>query len=250
MIQKIEVGGKEGWNLELYIPDNLPAGAKLPLILFNTGNGEVGNTESDRAEIYRNGPMKFIKEGWKPNFLVGGCQSTYGWAGYPFFLAMLQELTREGAYPLDKGAIFLTGLSGGAYACFEYVNDTPPLKYIPVRGIIPMGITPQVPTYPERYKEVSVWGFAGNNDSHHDKMKAFIQKYASDYKWTTYIGGHGGWNTFYNPNYRENGMNIYEWALSKVKFNPPVPEPAEWPKEVTHEGVVYVLNEDNTWRTK
>jgi predicted peptidase len=155
MIYKIEVGGTEGWNLELYIPDATPKDAKLPLVLFNTGNGEVGKNESDRAEIYRQGPMYYIQNGWKPNFMVGGCQSTFGWAGYPFNLAMLQELT-GGGYPLDKDGIILTGLSGGAHACHEYVQDTPPDKYIPVRGIIPMSIAPETPKYPDRHSNFRI----------------------------------------------------------------------------------------------
>jgi hypothetical protein len=244
MLFKIEVGGKEGWNLELYIPDGVPNSAKLPLMLFNTGNGEIGNAEQDRAEIYRNGPMKFVKEGWKPDFVVGGCQSTGGWAGYPFFLAMLEELT-GGGYPVDKEKIGITGLSGGAHACIEYVNKTPKDRYIPIKVMIPMGITPSIPLYPERYNDIHVWGFGGSTDSHMVKLRDFVLKLPNG-KFTTYKGGHSGWNNYYTPNYKENDQNIYDWSLSKfglvVPTPVPVPEPEPVPVREVLTSIIYAAH--------
>ena len=52
-------------------------------------------------------------------------------------------------------------------------------------------------------------------DSHFQKMRRFFQRLIEagyNAKWTTYTGGHCCWSNFYNPDYKEDGKNIYDWA--------------------------------------
>jgi hypothetical protein len=250
-VHEVSSGKQTGWNMDLYIPDNIQPGAKLPLFLFNTGNGEIGAAETDRKELYYNGPLRFIKAGWKPdNMIIGACQSTGGWAGWPFFHSMLHFLTTK-TFPIDHNRLAISGLSGGAHACLAYAGQCPSYRYIPIHAMVPMGITPPAQTFLSRYADIFVWGFGGNMDSHMAKLRSFVNSLPRS-KFTTYIGGHDNWNKHYDPNYREAGKNIYEKCLEEMKggiIQPPAPENPILKTFTDQEGA-YDLYKDFSWKKR
>ena len=231
------VTGQYGtYNLEIYIPAGTTT--QKPAVVFIPGNGEVG---TDRNKLYTNGPLNFIKNsGWRPDFIVIGAQPSTIWPNNAFTHTVLSHLVATSSYYIDPNRLYLTGLSGGAQAIDTYIKTaTTP---VPLAAVVPMSITYDASCgdyYTQtdylcgndlKWATIPAWGFAGSSDSHFGKMKRFFDLMIAagyDARWTTYAGGHGGWNTFYNPSYREtvNGvsMNIYEWMLTKSRGTTPPP---------------------------
>lgn len=231
------VTGQYGtYNLEIYIPAGTTT--QKPAVVFIPGNGEVG---TDRNKLYTNGPLNFIKNsGWRPDFIVIGAQPSAIWPNNAFTHTVLSHLVATSSYFIDPNKLYITGLSGGAQAIDMYIrNQASP---VPIAAVVPMSYT-YVTSCGDYYTQtdylcgtdlkwatIPAWGFAGSNDSHFGKMKRFFDLMIAagyDARWTTYAGGHSGWNTFYNPSYREtvNGvsMNIYEWMLTKSRGTTPPP---------------------------
>lgn len=212
-----------GWNVNVYSP----GAHKSPLLLFIPGNGEVG---SNRELLYTHGPLKFVREGWQPDFIIVAAQPPAQWPNHTFINTVLLEVVKR--YNVDTTRIYLTGLSAGAYAIYQYMANLPSMKYRP-RAVVPMSMviesscTGYLCGNDLNWSTVASWGFCGSGDSPFLKMRKFWEQMAAaDYttRWTTYSGGHGGWNAFYNPSYRENGRNIYEWC----KQYPFVSLPVKW----------------------
>lgn len=210
-------------NAEVYIPDNLKG--PFPAVIFFPGAGERG---TNKEALYTNGPMNFIRGGWKPNFIVAAFQpertTPYGPDTQKFLTWALKAL------PISSFS--LTGLSYGAGNIFEYINKTEAGLYLKPYAIVPMSITTNASCgdfyagtdnlcgNDVRYKEFKTWGMAGTQDSHYQKMKRFIQrlieaKYPA--KWSEYTGGHCCWNTYYDPKWKDkDGLSIYDFMVAQV----------------------------------
>ncbi len=223
IIHTVASGPGYSYNLEIYIPNNT-TGA-LPAVIFIPGNGEVG---TDRNKLYTNGPLKYIRDNaWSPNFIVIGAQPSSTWPNEIFVQRVLLEVFKP-IYHINQSRWYLTGLSAGANAIFVYITNSNTSSFIPPMAIVPFSIT----TWAQcgdvnigtdylcgtdlRYSSIPAWGFAGSSDSHHDKMRIFFNRLIEagyTARWTSYAGGHCCWNNFYDPNYRENQKNIYEWMF-------------------------------------
>lgn len=221
--------GVGNFNVAYWLPDN-PSSSNLPVFLFIPGSGESG---SDVSRLYVNGPLKFIQSGsWKPPFVVIGAQTPYSWGpnwqSDPIFMrAVLKEVT-SGFYPIDPSKVVLTGLSYGAGHIMNYMQFEKEAQFVYPLAAIPMSIAcygeggsspnDYLAANDSRFSKIPMWGFCGTSDSFYSSMGHFfsllnIAKYPSGF--TSYSGGHGGWNTFYDPNYKNSvGQNIYDWALA------------------------------------
>ncbi len=235
------------YNLEVYIPDNTTG--LLPAVIFIPGNGEVG---TDRNKLYVHGPLKFIRDnGWKPNFIVVGAQPAGPWPNQIVVERFLLELFTNPIYRINQNKWYLTGLSGGADGIFLYIKNQPNATFIAPKAIVPFSYTKDAACgnfydgsdylcgTDLRYINIPTWGLAGWYDSHHDKMKRFVQlliQAGYPARWTSYklpmnstnqpFSGHCCWNTYYSPDYKENingiNMNIYEWMLQYPLVSLPV----------------------------
>lgn len=229
-----------GSNVEIFIPNS----NKHPLFLFIPGNGEVGN---NRQLLYNNGPLKFIKEGWNPSFIVAGAQPLTPWAKWDFLNAVLTDLVAR--YNIDTTKIYLTGLSGGAYCIYSYINNMHRLRYKPM-AVVPMSMnieascgsflfgTDYLCGSDLNWRQLASWGLCGQSDAHYPRMNRFFNLLRSggyNTKFTAYQGGHGGWNDYYSPAYKENGLNIYEWCL---QFKP-ASLAVKWGQFIYKDGGVY-----------
>jgi hypothetical protein len=226
------------FNLVIYTP--AVVNSSLPAFVFVPGNGQTGNNAS---LLSVNGPLKFIQGGWKPNFIVVCAQTPYAGGTYnnplslPFMRAVMKEIS-SGAYGIDKTKIYLTGLSYGADHIVNYMQRETDANFIAPAAAIPMSISMYgtVGSYPNdalsgtdtRFATLPLWGFCGTSDDFYPYMSRYfslLTKAGYVNKFTKYTGGHSGWNTYYDPNYKENGLNIYDWALqyaTKSTTPPPV----------------------------
>lgn len=218
------------YNVVIYTPDGIDK--PVPAVFFIPGSGEGG---TDANKLYTYGPLKFIKDGWKPDFIVIGMQPINDKpTGYKITLDCIKKTIIEN--PLaDKNRWYMTGLSYGAATVFDYMRNTPDADFIAPAAIAPMSITidAQCGNFYNsddalcktdfRYEKVAAWGFCGKSDSHFAKMSRFFLRLISakyDAKWTAYEGGHGGWNTYY-----DSKGALYPWLLSKSKSTETIPVP-------------------------
>jgi hypothetical protein len=213
---KVMVADYGECNMITYTPAGISA--PTPTIVFTPGNGETG---TNVAELYYYGPLKYIKNGWRPKFIVVAVQPLKVYSTYvaPRFLHTMLTAIRKNAY-VDTNRLMLTGLSGGGGTTLCYVRNHPaPYR---VRAIAVFSI----PFYPKcsdglcggdlRMKTLPAWGLSGDDDSFTGPMRRyfdFLKKYGCPARWTTYNGGHYGWNAFYNPSW---SGNLYGWLLSKA----------------------------------
>src|SRR4029078_2076289 len=106
-----------------YTPAGASESKKLPVIVFTPGNGEVG---TDSSKLYVHGPLKFIKNGWRPtNFILVGIQPLFGCSSAsPRFAHNMLTAIRKNPL-VDTNQVYMTGLSGGAFTTLRYIRDYP-----------------------------------------------------------------------------------------------------------------------------
>lgn len=116
----------EGTTLpyRLYVPEEMEAGARYPLVLFLHGGGERG--EDNLSQMVANdGACVFIRrqlegKGEKCFVLAPQCsQDGYGWLEQHCLAAKaaLDEIC--GKYPVDTDRLYLTGMSMGGGGCWR-----------------------------------------------------------------------------------------------------------------------------------
>lgn len=208
-------------NVSMYVPQGL--GNKLPAVVFVPGLGEQNTYISG---LYVNGPMTFIKQGWKPNYIVMGIQPDQGWPDGWFIHYMIDSLIKDG-FPIDPDRIVLTGLSAGANCLYSYMDllNAQPTWFKPI-AVIPMSFGISNP--PTTWKNTPAWGFCSTGDwvDPNQTMKAawdyMIGSGWTNKRFTVYSGGHCCWNTFYDPTYTESfgltSRNIYDWAMQFARI--------------------------------
>jgi hypothetical protein len=207
-------------NMEIYIPDN--ATTKTPTVFFIPGLGEQNTNVQG---LYTWGPMVFINQGWKPDFIIAAIQPSQGWPGGGFVDEMMSAALADPTNLIDKDRITLTGLSAGANCIYDYIRWLPqtPNRIVPT-SIITFsfylssacgGATPCAGD--EAWHYLPAWGLCGTWDSFYGGHKWFWDMMINT-KWPNKVWtdmfqyGHGGWNDFYNPTWKQNGVSLYDWA--------------------------------------
>lgn len=213
-------------NVMVYLPTDYKTKV-YPAFWFWNGRGEDTGAVSQLAVW---GPFAFIGAKWQPNFIVMAVQALE-WGNQSQTDSIFLNL--KAAY--NFGDIVASGLSDGGYGCTKLISYYPDsIAAKSVRAIIPMstaegfGSTAVAPTIASK---IGVWGFGDDpGDVHgvntHNFLKSLIAANPTGpYIWTnTNPDGHGGWNKHYDPAYKENGLNIYDWGMqfTKAVIIPPV----------------------------
>ncbi|HEX2606960.1 MAG TPA: T9SS type A sorting domain-containing protein [Flavisolibacter sp.] len=224
-----------------YLPQGYSATStsKYPMILFLHGMGELGDgSPTNLPKVLRNGPPKLINNGTFPtSFTVNGQTFKFivispqfvDWPTSADIDAVITYAINN--YNVDPTRVYLTGLSMGGGAVWEYAGNEQNANY-PKRlaGIAPICGA----AYPSVYRgniiannNIPVWAF------HNDGDPTAPVFYTNDF--VKYINstipapnplarktifaatGHDAWTQAYNPGYRENNMNVYEWMLQYKK---------------------------------
>jgi hypothetical protein len=235
----------------LHLPSGYNSGSsKYPLLIFLHGKGEGG---TDPSLIYKSagagGPAYFIAQGSWPAtlpFIVVSPQypsTTTGTSSLQLD-AILQYLVK--AYRVDVSRIYLTGLSEGGAAITNYLTHTGITPSFKIAAAVVMSAAIGQPTQAQINQiasdKVNVWGFGSMTDIFGIQTKILVGGAFSGNggtliglgslgRFTSYAGGHCCWNTYYNPAYTENGVNIYQWALQFSAGNvvPPIIPPVIQP---------------------
>ncbi|MBC8034094.1 MAG: T9SS type A sorting domain-containing protein [Chitinophagaceae bacterium] len=233
-----------------YLPLGYNTGvAKYPLILFIHGLGELGNGTTDLPRVLANDLPKLIRNNRFPttftvnsttySFLVISPQFT-SWPT-PLDVDNVIEYAKRN-YRVDTNRIYVTGLSMGGGATWEYVGSN--INYAKkIAAIVPVCGA----SWPERSRcgniataNLPVWATHNSGDGTVPLYYTndYVSQINSAYtllkgisagalaRKTIFISNsHDAWSQTYNPNFKENGVNVFEWMLqhSRNQGNIPLP---------------------------
>ncbi|MET0465146.1 MAG: carbohydrate-binding protein [Chitinophagaceae bacterium] len=239
----VSMAGAVGGYYE-YLPQGYSGStATFPLILFIHGLGDQGDGSSQLSRVLRNGVAKRIHEGGFPSsFTVNGVTSRFvvitpqfnRWPRTTDVDEVLNYIVSH--YRIDLSRIYITGFSMGGGATWEYVGTVSNLNNIQrVAAIAPVaGASTPTTTRARNIAKYNlpVWAFHNSNDPD-----------VSVSNTTTYVerinqapaptpaarmtifnaSGHDAWTRAYDPAYKENGKNVYEWMLQYSRGGTPPP---------------------------
>jgi len=218
-----------------YLPSgyaNSP-GQKFPLIVFVHGLGELGDGSAAKLPlVLRNGPPKLINnKTWPDSFNVNGqwhkpiviSPQFIKWPTPGDMDTLVNYVVAN--YKIDRSRIYVTGLSMGGGVTWNYAsNSTAWCRRI--AAIVPVcgATTPSTARGTLMGKQdLPVWATHNQSDptvavSNTNNYISYINESATPpdplaRKTIFPVSGHDAWSTTYNPNYREDGKNVYEWML-------------------------------------
>uniref|UniRef100_UPI0012641436 PKD domain-containing protein n=1 Tax=Agriterribacter humi TaxID=1104781 RepID=UPI0012641436 len=220
-----------GYYESLPVDYNSNPQKKYPLLLFFHGRGEMGDGSLGQLpRVLANGPARLINQGKFPtSFLVGGQQ-------FSFIVISPQLNEREGIdraeitavinyciskYRVDEDRIYITGLSMGGGITMLYVAR------FPLRFAAALSVAGSAPASPAGSNAIAnahlpLWLTHNTGDgtvpatrsiSWHDSL---IARSANPKPMLTLFNasGHDAWSKTYDPTFKVNGLNVYEWMLS------------------------------------
>lgn len=232
-----------GWNAYVHLPEDYYTSTKLyPCIVFVPGIGETG---SNVSALLVNGPSRFIDQGAKMVFDVNGetvtpivisVQPLTAWPNSTTFNAQLDFILTN--WRVDPKRLHLTGLSMGGWVIDQYISDNNQQFRSKVSSAVVMhAVAPNNPF--SAFATFALeggkwWGIEGANDRRKmDQIAASMNGSVSGSALYTLIPAgqtgstHCCWNTFYDPNWKPNGDNVYTWMLKQSRVGPgPVPVPS------------------------
>ena len=206
---------------------------KYPLLIFIHGIGELGNGSSDLPDILKHGPPKLInqKSFLLPlvlmekvfRFIVISPQFKKNYRDAAAVSSLIDYCVKK--YRVDESRIYLTGLSMGGGISWVYASKSGNANRIaallPVCGNtnssatgianiastnLPVWAThnegdPIVPSY----NSIN-WINGLNEYIPAINPKALLSIFT--------LSGHDAWTRTYSPDWKPNGINVYEWMLS------------------------------------
>ncbi|MFT3746787.1 MAG: PKD domain-containing protein [Agriterribacter sp.] len=226
---------------------------KFPLLIFFHGSGECGNGTTDISKVSSIALPKYIKDGVFPaSFNVGG--ETFSFIVICPQMKAASDLVNGvdkvidyaiSHYRVDEQRIYLTGLSLGGLTSWWYVANAQ--KYADrLAGLLL--VCPGVDTAKSNGNPNPRGGILNAVNTH---LPVWITTNSVDqqaYTWRSIAladsinklnptpraklsifqaNGHDAWTKTYNPAFKEDGMNVYEWMLTNknnvaVTPSPPV----------------------------
>lgn len=196
-----------------YLPQGYDSQSKLPVIIALHGLGELGNGTSNLDKAIAHGPGKEIKNGRNFSFIVISPQTPVWWNSNGIN-EMVEYIKKT--YKVDHNRIYMTGLSMGAIATFDYLAKYPNkiAAAVPIAG---NGSTNNAC----KFNETPIWAFHGDKDNivgysgslnMVNAINKCKPKAKAKAKLTTYPGvKHDSWTRTYNGS---AGHDIYKWMLS------------------------------------
>ncbi|MBC8034079.1 MAG: T9SS type A sorting domain-containing protein [Chitinophagaceae bacterium] len=232
-----------------YLPAGYSTGnAKHPVIIFLHGLGDAGNGGSELPKLLDVGIPKLINEsGFPSSFTVRGNTFSFIVISPQYIPAATQADRMSIAdmealinfvvsnYRVDEDRIYLTGLSAGAYCTWLYASSSTAnanrlAAILPVSG----DLWPTVPLANViAQSNLPVWATHNDQDPN---VNSFLTSY-----WVAGINSptgniqpptppaiitifpnrnkHDAWTETYDPTYKRNGKNVYEWMLQYSRSN-------------------------------
>lgn len=221
-----------GYLESLPVTYNTETNKKFPLIIFIHGKGEIGDGSTTAlAKVTNNGIPRLIKQGKFPStfqvngedfsFIVISPQITSNYyAGAPVFIGELLEYCKK-KYRIDEERIYITGLSMGGGMTWSALTTHAATfaAAVPVCGSYSMVATGAKFMADS---QLPVWCTHNSGDptvsvNVTTKWYNTLVSYGATPapKMTIFNStSHDAWSKTYDPAFKEDGKNIYEWMLS------------------------------------
>lgn len=224
-----------------YLPQGYDGVQQFPLLVFIHGVGELGDGSPAKLPmVLRNGPPKLANAGKFPvsftvkgrtfKFIIISPQFTV-WPTAMDVDAMINYAKAN--YRVDISRVYLTGLSMGGGAVWEYAGTTAYPFAQGLAAIVPISgaSSPTMPKSKQMVKyRLPIWALHNLNDptvtssntiryvdsinkARNIAIANSIAVGPAPKKTIFNASGHDAWTKTYDPNYREDGMNVYEWML-------------------------------------
>lgn len=227
-----------------YLPAGYSLGSGYPAIVFMHGLGEQGNGTTQLFNVSKFGPLSYTKfAGWTPNFVMIAPQWLSGiWPDANRVEQVINYLKAN--YKIDRNRIYLTGLSMGGGATWDYASSSAArastvAAILPTCGAmganasgakniadskLPVFITHNIGDPTVSYSNSTGWLNAINQAG--ANPAAVLRTFQS--------GTHNSWDSTYDPKIKvfKGTMNAYEWMLqySRGSIAPPIIIPPDTPK--------------------
>lgn len=202
-----------------------------PLLVFVHGMGQLSGANAKLSSILELGvskllqqqqfPASFTVKGQASSFIVAAPQFTQ-WATAQDLNAFIDHLVET--YRIDASRIYVAGLNMGGALAWEFAGAYPSK----VAAIVPIA----GPSWNDEKRAsaiasngIGVWAFHNADDKVVpsaiskqivDKVNSLNPATAAKLTLFTSIE-HDAWTKATDPNYKENGLNIYEWMLQYSK---------------------------------
>lgn len=227
---KLNDAGTQTTGAWLHLPDDYNSTSEqYPLLIFFHGVGEGG---TNLNSVLAHGVPKMIAQGAKMQYTVNGKlfkfivvspQAPNGWMDEQPLNSVLEDIKAK--YRVDPDRVYLTGLSAGGYAVWNYlVSGTQysnkiaavvPVSAAPVNSAKLGGLCNIAAS------SIATWNLCGDQDSFLSYFYDYTTRIqacnpAIAPKTTLYTGmGHSDavWDRVYNAANTYNTPNIYEWML-------------------------------------
>ena len=218
----------------LWLPKNyFTTKKKYPLIMNLYGQGQCGYDLDTMITAHT--MSEFIAEGFNPKaknsvdgktyqFMVFSpqCPAPWGWSA-PQMKVMLKTL--EDSFRVDTKRIYLTAFSSGGWGLWSCITDDRTLCS-QFAAISPMSSAPG--DHPDKVTNVAKYGIAcwnicGDADADYPVAVKYTDtinahKPPIPAKLQTLHGvGHWAWFYGYDPTWRPEGKNVYEWLIQYHK---------------------------------
>ncbi len=212
---------------------------KYPLIIFSHGTGEIGDgSPSQIQRVLVHGTPQQINQGIFPvSFTVNGqafkyivISPQYSTNPRPSDIEQIINYAVQ-HYSVDTNRIYLTGLSMGGGLVWDYPGNN--INYANrIAAIVPVcGSSTFSTAKCQNIAAANIPVWATHNSADPTVSVSITNNYVSTInslpnppnplaKKTIFQSNtHDAWTATYNLNYRENGVNVYEWMLQYSKAN-------------------------------
>ncbi len=152
--------GRDGLPYRIYVPQPLPAGERLPLVVFLHGSDQVGDDNEQQIAYDANGALELLRNAIAariPLLFAAPQSPTERWQPRQV-LAVVRAI--EARWPVDAQRIYLTGLSSGASGAWATAKAYPQLfaALVPMTGATTLHGLRRIAHLPE-------WVFAAADDN-------------------------------------------------------------------------------------
>jgi len=227
------IGENVGGYYEALPPSYDSSDKQFPLLVFLHGGGELGDGSPDMLPlIARNSvterleektlPTSFTSNGQSFSFVIISPQFEE-WPSVEDVHVVIEHALSK--YRIDRSRIYLAGLSMGGGATWEYAGSEHGNLLAAIVPICGASWADSAVAKKIAANEVPAWAFHNEDDAvvtvnstkrYARLINAENPKYPVK---VTYwpIGGHDAWTKSSDPEYREEGMNMYEWMLQYTR---------------------------------
>ena len=202
-----------------------------PLLVFLHGINELTTAGKSLGSISNLGTTRFLNNKTFPaSFSVNGKSYSFivvspqfkEWPKAADVNTLVDYMVEK--YRVDASRIYVAGISMGGGAAWDFAGDfgTKVAAIVPISGA---SFAEEKRCANIASNKVAVWAFHNSGDKivAPTVSKQFIEKINSNHaepaaKLTVFESvDHDAWTKATDPNYKENGMNIYEWMLQYSK---------------------------------